>query len=118
MKGKRTVEQATKATVKETKATILVTGRAAQATVKSVQAAVKAVAAAVKTTIATVKGIIALIAAGGWVAVLIILLICVVISEIFDNPFLPLLFVAFPFQFTFRYRANPFFVSARSFPSE
>ena len=93
MKGKRTVEQATKATVKETKATILVTGCAAQATVKSVQAAVKAVAAAVKTTIATVKGTAALIAAGGWVAVLIILLICAVISEIFDNPFLPLLFL-------------------------
>ena len=40
--------------------------------------AVKATAAAIKATIAAIKGLIALIAAGGWVAVVIILLICLI----------------------------------------
>ena len=79
MKGKRGAEKVTKATVKGTKATIRATGRAAQVAVKSVQAAVRVTVAAVMATIAMVKGTVVLIAAGGWVAVLIILLICAVI---------------------------------------
>ena len=41
-------------------------------------AAVRVTIAAVKATIAAVKGLIAAIAAGGWVAVVIILLICLI----------------------------------------
>ena len=51
---------------------------AAKAAVKSTKVAVKAVIAAVKITVAAIKGLIALIAAGGWIAVLIILVICMV----------------------------------------
>ena len=43
-----------------------------------VKAAVRVTIAAVKATIAAVKGLIAAIAAGGWVAVVIILLICLI----------------------------------------
>lgn len=51
---------------------------AAKATVTGVKAAVKVTATAIKATIAAVKGLIAAIAAGGWIAVVIILLICLI----------------------------------------
>ena len=51
---------------------------AAKAAVTGIKVAVKATAAAIKATIAAIKGLIALIAAGGWVAVVIILLICLI----------------------------------------
>ena len=51
---------------------------AAKTAVKTAQAAGKALIATVKAAIAAVKGLVALIAAGGWVAVAIILLICLV----------------------------------------
>ena len=50
----------------------------AKATIAGVKAAVRVTIAAVKATIAAVKGLIAAIAAGGWVAVVIILLICLI----------------------------------------
>lgn len=72
--AKQTAKAAAKATQKA--------AQAAKVTAKSAatgaKAAVKATAAAVKATIAAVKGLIAAIAAGGWVAVLIILLICLI----------------------------------------
>lgn len=52
--------------------------QAAKAAVTGIKVAVKATAAAIKATIAAIKGLIALIAAGGWVAVVIILLICLI----------------------------------------
>ena len=52
--------------------------RAAIATVKFVKVAVKAIIAAAKAVVAAVKGIIAAIVAGGWVAVLIIVIIVIV----------------------------------------
>ena len=74
-----------KATVKGTKAAAKGAVKAAQlikkaaiATVKFVKVAVKAIIAAAKATIAAIKGIIAAIAAGGWVAVLIIVIIVIV----------------------------------------
>ena len=74
----KTTQQTAKAAAKATQKT----AQAAKATAKSAatgaKAAVKATAAAVKATIAAVKGLIAAIAAGGWVAVLIILLICLI----------------------------------------
>ena len=74
-----------KATVKGTKAAVKGTVKAAQlikraaiATVKFVKVAVKAIIAAAKAVVAAVKGIIAAIVAGGWVAVLIIVIIVIV----------------------------------------
>ena len=78
-KGKKVTEKAAKTAVKGTKVTARFTKRATQATVKTVQAAVKATVAAIKGIAAGTKLTAAILAAGGWVAVLIILLICAVI---------------------------------------
>lgn len=52
--------------------------QAAQATYKAAVVTAKAIAAAVKAAIAGTKALIAAIAAGGWVAVIIIILICAI----------------------------------------
>lgn len=74
-----------KATVKGTKVAARGAVKAAQlikkaaiATIKFVKVAVKAIIAAAKAVVAAVKGIIAAIAAGGWVAVLIIVIVVIV----------------------------------------
>ena len=79
------VRQAAKAAQKTAQATVKASQKAAQAakatakaTVAGVKAAVKATIAAVKAIIAAVKGIIAAIAAGGWVAVVVIIVLCLV----------------------------------------
>ena len=79
--AKKGTKTTAKATAKGTKTTAKASAKAAQAlkkastaTVKSVQAAVKAVVAATKTTVAAVKSVVAAIVAGGWVAVLIIVI--------------------------------------------
>ena len=92
----KTAEQTARTTVKTTQAaaktaqeTAQVTAKAAKtaahtaratakATAAGIKAAVKATAAAVKAIIAGTKALIAAIAAGGWVAVVIILVICVI----------------------------------------
>ena len=51
---------------------------AAKAAAKFVKVAAKAIVAAVKATAAAIKGIAAAIAAGGWIAVVVILLICMI----------------------------------------
>ena len=63
-KAARTAAQAAKATAK--------------ATVATIKAAVKAIAAAVKAIIAGTKALIAAIAAGGWIAVVVIIVICLI----------------------------------------
>ena len=82
VKGAKTTA---KATVKGTKAEVKGTFKAAQliksaaiATVKFVKVAVKAIIAAAKAVVAAAKGIISAIVAGGWVAVLIIVIIVLV----------------------------------------
>ena len=76
-------------TAKATKAAAKASAKAAQraaqaakatakATVTAVKAAVKAMIAAVKAIIAGVKALVAAIAAGGWVAVVIIIVICLI----------------------------------------
>jgi hypothetical protein len=64
------------ATVKASKVSAQVARATAKATVKTTKAAVKVTIAAVKATIATIKGLISAIAAGGWIAVVIIIVIC------------------------------------------
>jgi len=95
-KGVKTAEKTAKVTVKTAQQTAKATQRAAQAAAKAAKAAAQASKAAakaaiqaakiaIKVTVATVKAIIAAtkalisaIAAGGWVAVVIILIICMI----------------------------------------
>lgn len=84
-KGVKTAQQTAKATAKTAKVTVKAAQRAAQAakvaakaTVKFVKVAAKAIVAAVKAAVAAIKGIAAAIAAGGWIAVVVILLICII----------------------------------------
>lgn len=81
----KTTQQAAKATQKTaqtaTKAAKLAAQAsrvAAKATVVATKAAVKVTIATVKAAIAAIKGLVALIAAGGWIAVVIILIICMI----------------------------------------
>lgn len=81
----KTTQQAAKAAQKTAQATAKAAQRAAQAakaTAKAVahgiKVAVKATIAAVKAIIAGVKALVAAIAAGGWVAVVVIILICLI----------------------------------------
>lgn len=79
---KQTAKSTGKAAVKTTQKTIKTAEQTACATAKAtaagIKAAVKATTAAVKAIIAGTKALIAAIAAGGWVAVVIILVICVI----------------------------------------
>ena len=49
-----------------------------KATVRAVKAVAKAIVYAVKATAAAVKGIVAAIAAGGWIAVVVIVAVCLI----------------------------------------
>ena len=81
----KTAEHTAKATKAAAKASAKAAQRAAQAakatakaTVAAVKAAVKATIAAVKAIIAGVKALVAAIVAGGWIAVVIIIVICLI----------------------------------------
>ena len=81
----KTAEHTAKATKAAARASAKAAQRAAQAakatakaTVAAVKAAVKATIAAVKAIIAGVKALVAAIAAGGWIAVVIIIVICLI----------------------------------------
>ena len=73
----KTAQKTAQATAKAAKTAAHTARAAAKATAAGIKAAVKAAAAAVKAIIAGTKALIAAIAAGGWVAVVIILVICV-----------------------------------------
>ena len=95
-KGVKTAERTARVTVKTAQRTVQATGRAAQAAAKTAKIAVQASRAAakaaataakvaVKATIAMVKAailalkeLVAIIAAGGWIAVAVILVICLI----------------------------------------
>lgn len=70
--------QTAKASMKASQKAAMMLKRAAQAAIKLAKVAIKATVEAVKATIAILKETIAIIIAGGWVAVLIILVICIV----------------------------------------
>lgn len=74
----KATQQSAKAAAKAAKLAAQASKAAAKAAIVTAKAAIKATIVFVKATIAAVKGLIALIAAGGWVAVVIILVICVV----------------------------------------
>lgn len=73
-KGIKTAQQSAK-TAQQAAKTAQATAKAAVTCVKT---AVKATATAIKAAVAAIKDLIAAIAAGGWVAVVIILLICLI----------------------------------------
>lgn len=68
--------QTAKASMKASQKAAMMLKRAAQAAIKLAKVAIKSTVEAVKATIAILKETIAIIIAGGWVAVLIILVIC------------------------------------------
>ncbi|MCM1235230.1 MAG: CHAP domain-containing protein [Ruminococcus flavefaciens] len=81
----KTTEQTAKAAQKTAQASVKAAQKAAQAakatakaTAHAVKVAVKATIAAVKAIIAGTKALIAAIAAGGWVAVIVIIIICLI----------------------------------------
>lgn len=85
----KTSQQAAKAAQKTAKASAKAAQKAAQAAkatakavVTGVKAAVKATIAAVKAIIAGIKALVAAIAAGGWVAVVVIIIICLIAAII------------------------------------
>lgn len=95
-KAVKTAEKTSKAAIKTAEATAKATQKAAEATAKAAQkaaeiarqtailaykaavAAAKAIAAAIKAIAAAIKELIAAIAAGGWVAVVVVVVICLV----------------------------------------
>lgn len=77
----KTSQQTAKAAQKTAQATVKASQKAAQAakaTAATIKAAAKATFATVKAIIAAVKDLIAAIAAGGWVAVVVIIVLCLV----------------------------------------
>lgn len=80
-RGIKTAQQAAKRTRQATKASVKAIRRAqqvARAAVHTIRAAAHAIAAAAKVVVAGIKGLISFIVAGGWIAIVIILLICMV----------------------------------------
>ncbi len=74
----KTAQKTAQAAAKASQRAVQAARAAAKATVAGIKAAVKATIAAVKAIITGVKALVAAIAAGGWVAVLIIVIICLV----------------------------------------
>ena len=72
------MKQSAIASAKGAKAAAQAARAAAKATAAGIKAAVKATVAAVKAIIAGTKALIAAIAAGGWVAVVVIVVICLI----------------------------------------
>lgn len=77
-KTAKTVQKTAEATKKAAQASAKAAKAAAEAAYKGAVAATKATIAAVKAIITAIKGLVAAIAAGGWVAVVVILVICLV----------------------------------------
>ena len=74
----KATQKTAQATAKGAKAAAQTARAAAKATAAGIKAAVKATVAAVKAIIAGTKALIAAIAAGGWVAVVVIVVICLI----------------------------------------
>ena len=64
--------------IKAAKKTFQITKQIAKLTIKAIKLTIKAVIAAIKGIIAGTKALVSAIAAGGWIAVLIIIIICIV----------------------------------------
>lgn len=82
----RAAQKASVAAQRAAKLAVQSARAAARAAAFTAKAAAKAISAAIKAIIAAVKGLVAAIAAGGWVAVVAIILICL-IGMIIASPF-------------------------------
>jgi murein DD-endopeptidase MepM/ murein hydrolase activator NlpD len=74
----KTAQKTAQAAVKAAKAAEKAARAAAKAAVQAAKIAVKVTIAMVKAAIAAIKGLVAAIAAGGWVAVVVVLIICLI----------------------------------------
>ena len=74
----KTAQETAQATAKAAKTAAHTARATAKATAAGIKTAVKATAAAVKAIIAGTKALIAAIAAGGWIAVVVIIVVCLV----------------------------------------
>ena len=74
----KTAQKTAQATAKAAKTAAQTARAAAKATAAGIKAAIKATAAAVKAIIAGTKALIAAIAAGGWIVVVVIIVICLI----------------------------------------
>ena len=74
----KTAQKTAQATAKAAKTAAQTARATAKATAAGIKAAAKATAAAVKAIIAGTKALIAAIAAGGWIAVVVIIVVCLV----------------------------------------
>lgn len=77
-KTAKVAQKTAKATLKASQKAVQTAKVAAKATVQGIKVAGKATVTAVKATVAAVKGIVAAIAAGGWIAVLIIVIVVII----------------------------------------
>ena len=74
----KTAQRTAQATAKAARAAVQTARAAAKAAATTAKAAAKAVAAAAKAAIAGIKALIAAIVTGGWVAVLVVVVICLI----------------------------------------
>jgi murein DD-endopeptidase MepM/ murein hydrolase activator NlpD len=74
----KAAQQSAKAAAKAAKAAAQAAKAAAKTAVQAAKLAVKATIAMVKAAIAAIKGLVAIIAAGGWIAVVVIIVICLI----------------------------------------
>lgn len=74
----KTAQETAQVTAKAAKTAAHTARAAAKATAAGIKAAVKATTAAVKAIIAGTKALIAAIAAGGWIAVVVIIVVCLI----------------------------------------
>lgn len=77
-KTAKSVEKSVKSSIKASKTAVKSLKSTVKATVRAVKAVAKAIVCAVKATAAAVKGIVAAIAAGGWIAVAVIIVVCLI----------------------------------------
>lgn len=79
-------QQTARATARSARIAARASRVAAKTAVKSAKVATRIVIAMIKAAIAAIKGLVAIIAAGGWIAVLIIIIICLIgllVSSVF-----------------------------------
>ena len=80
----KAAKKAAEATVKATQRAVQIAKATAKATATAAKAAAQATVAIIKAIIAAVQSLIAAIAAGGWVAVIVILVICMIAFVLFS----------------------------------
>ena len=77
-KTAKSAEKSVKSSIKTSKTAVKSLKSTVKTTVRAVKAVAKAIVFAVKATAAAVKGIVAAIAAGGWIAVVVIVVVCLI----------------------------------------